>query len=388
MLFYFKYSKFFSFVFLLLIGCFGLFNQSAFANTAGGSEDEKEVKDTVRAIVLYGNKFLIKPSAKFSEEIVFQYIDSLFNMPSRPDELIKQINLFIAVKEKSESEIYMLIDSLFELEHVPYALINQINYFVATRAGTEVDITKAVAITSFYDESEFPGNCFYDSWDTHVTHPYTDDLWREDSSPIVLVLRDTMNFCNYIHPHKGKVSSNFGRRDGKNHNGIDISLRTGEPVLSAFDGKVRIARNHGGYGNVVVVRHYNGLETLYAHLHKIKVKPGQEIAAGQLVGLGGNTGRSTGSHLHFEVRFKGKPLNPNHLINFSEKQLKHEAIVLNKTKWSYSICAEGAEYHLVEKGEYLSEIAERYGLSVIQLCEFNSLSRKSILQVGQRLRVS
>ncbi|MDQ3192261.1 MAG: M23 family metallopeptidase [Bacteroidota bacterium] len=356
----------------------------------GGDDkaEEKEVKDTVRAIVLYGNKFLIKPSVELSDEHVYKYVDSLFNMSSPPDELIKQINLFLSVKEKSEDDIISMIDSLFDLDQVPYALINQINYFVATREGFQQDINTAVAITSFYDESEFPANCYYDSWDTHTTHPYTDELWKEDTSATVLVLQDTMNFCNYIHPHNGRVTSNFGWRDGRNHNGIDIGLRTGEAVVSAFDGKVRIARNHGSYGNVVVVRHYNGLETLYAHLHRIKVKPGQEIAAGQIVGLGGNTGRSTGSHLHFEVRFKGKPLNPKYIIDFTNKQLKHDAIVLNKTKWSYSVCPEGVEFHEVEKGEYLMEIAQRYGLTIKQICELNGLSRKSILKIGQKLRIS
>ena len=386
-LFPFKKSLTAFFLFFYVFIC--LLNQSGYAIYSGNTEDKKEVKDTVRAIVLYGNQFLVKPSVELSDELIYKHIDSLFNMTLMPDELIKQIDLFLTVKAKSNEEIYAMIDSLLELESIPHALINQINYYVAILEGNnDENIYNPVAITSFYDESEYPANCFYDSWNTQIAHPYADELWKEDTAVTVLVLQDTMNFCNYMHPYEGIVTSNFGWRDGSRHNGIDIDLKTGDPVVAAFDGKVRIAGNYGGYGNVVVVRHYNGLETLYAHLNKIKVKPGQEVASGQLVGLGGNTGRSTGSHLHFEVRFKGKPLNPKHLIDFSNKELLQNSIVLNKTKWSYSVCPEGAAFHVVERGEFLHEIAERYGLTLTQIREFNGLSQKSILKVGQKLRVA
>ena len=387
MLFLFKIRKSFIPAFLLFFVSFFLQTHVTYASE-NDSEDQEDIKDTVRSIVLYGNQFLIKPSIEISDELIYKFIDSLFTTPSKSDELLKQIHLFMTVKKKPDNEIYDIIDSLLELEDIPYALINQINYYVATREGdSNKEMNNSVAITSFYDGSEFPANCFYDSWDTKITHPYTEELWKEDTAAIVLVLQDTMNFCNYMHPHEGIITSNFGWRKERKHNGVDIDLRTGDPVLTAFDGKVRIAGNHGAYGNVVIVRHYNGLETLYAHLQRIKVKPGQEIAAGQVIGLGGNTGRSTGSHLHFEVRFKGKPLNPKHIINFSGKELLHNAVVLNKTKWSYSVYPEGAEFHIVERGEYLYEIAERYGLTVKQIREYNELNQKSILKVGQKLRV-
>jgi murein DD-endopeptidase MepM/ murein hydrolase activator NlpD len=359
-------------------------------NLAGNEKgDEKsERKDTVRAIVLYGNSFLIKPSVELSDELIKEYVDSLFNMPVRPEELISQINLYLSIKEKSDNDIILMIDSLFELDEVPFALINQINYYIATRDYNPDEMDVRIAITAFYDTSVYPANCFYDSWDTQVTHPYADDLWKEDDTTLVLVIQDSVNYCNYVSPYKGIVTSHYGWRDGRLHKGIDIGLRQGDPVVSAFDGMVRVARYHGGYGNVVVVRHYNGLETLYAHLYKIKVKPGQVVNAGQLIGLGGNTGRSTGSHLHFEVRFKGKPVDPKHLMCFNEHKLHSEAFVFAKSKLSYTAYPEGTEFHTVAKGEYISLIADRYGISIKELCELNGISRKTVLKVGQKLRVS
>lgn len=322
------------------------------------------------------------------DQLILNYIDSLFSLDDVPPALVEQINLFISIKGKSDNEIFALIDSLFELDKVPYLMINQINYYVATRIDADEDFNLGnIAITAFYDNSLYPANCFYESWDTKNANPYTDELWRADSS-MILVLQDSANYCNYVHPFNGPVTSNFGWRDGRNHNGIDIDLWTGAPVVAAFDGMVRVARNQGGYGNVVVVRHYNGLETLYAHLHKIKVKPGQVISAGQVIGLGGNTGKSTGSHLHFEIRFKGKPINPRHLVSFKEKQLHSDTFVFTKNKFSYSAFPEGTEFHTVQKGDYLFAISEKYGLTVKKLCELNGLSKKTSLRVGQNLRIN
>jgi murein DD-endopeptidase MepM/ murein hydrolase activator NlpD len=172
------------------------------------------------------------------------------------------------------------------------------------------------------------------------------------------------------------------------HYGIDIGLNTGDPVKSAFEGMVRFAKKHGGYGNVVIIRHYNGLETVYAHLHKIKVKPGQIVEAGQVIGTGGNTGRSFGSHLHFEVRFKGKPINPNQIISFKNQCLHSDVIVLEKTKKNtFQAFPENAIIHEVEPGENLSIIAQKYGTSTKKLRELNQLSSKAYLRKGQKLRV-
>ena len=138
---------------------------------------------------------------------------------------------------------------------------------------------------------------------------------------------------------------------------------------------------------MVVVRHYNGLETYYAHLHRFKVKTGDVVEAGDVIGLGGSSGRSTGSHLHYEIRYKGIPLDPGQIIAFKEKQLVSDVIVLNKTKWSYGIIPKGVTFHLVKSGDYLHKIAKQYGQSVDVLCELNGIKRNTMLKVGQKLRV-
>jgi murein DD-endopeptidase MepM/ murein hydrolase activator NlpD len=151
---------------------------------------------------------------------------------------------------------------------------------------------------------------------------------------------------------------------------------------------VRYAGTCGGFGRLVVVRHYNGLETYYAHLHRLKVKSGDVVDAGDVIGLGGNSGHSTGSHLHFEVRFKGIPIDPSHLIAVADGELLCDTLVLKKTRWSYAAYPMGTRFHTVGKGEHLYAIAEQYGTSIDALCELNGISRRTHLRIGQRLMVS
>lgn len=133
-------------------------------------------------------------------------------------------------------------------------------------------------------------------------------------------------------PVKNKVSTGFEYRHGIFHEGLDITLRTGDTVVSAFEGKVRYAKyNPGGFGNLVVLRHPNGLETYYAHLSKILVKPNQVVTAGELIGKGGSTGRSTGPHLHFEVRIQDKSLNPAKLFDIEKFTILSDRLVLDQS---------------------------------------------------------
>ena len=150
---------------------------------------------------------------------------------------------------------------------------------------------------------------------------------------------------------------------------------------------VRIARNHNGYGRVVIIRHYNGLETLYAHLHRFKVKSGDIVQAGQVIGLGGSSGRSTGSHLHFEVRYRGKPLNPKSIIDFNNNRLISDSIRLIRTKWSYVAVPKGIDFHTVIRGESLFKIARKYGTTIQRLCTLNGIRRNKPLRVGQKIMI-
>lgn len=368
------------------------------SNNTGGEETAVAKKDTVRALVMYGDKFLFDRVDYMSEEAVMRFRDSLLMMPFPPHQLIRQIHLYLSIKKMSDDEIIYLIDSLFEQEIIPYPLVNQINLYVSNR-GTKMEENIFYAEE---DTSLYPADGFYQSWNTTVPHPYSNALMEGDSV-IHLALRGHEKLGNYIHPIRprlrdfeekkdslwfGILTSDFGWRDGCNHNGVDIDLEVWDTIISAFPGMVRVAGSYGGYGRVIVIRHYNGLETLYAHLHRIKVKPGQTVKAGELIGLGGSSGKSTGSHLHFECRFKGIPLNPESFISFKEKQLLCDTITLTKTKWGFAAFPKDTEFHIVQRGDYLSKIASKYGTTTARLCELNGIkNKKKRLMVGEKLRV-
>ncbi len=223
-----------------------------------------------------------------------------------------------------------------------------------------------------------------------------------------------VDLSNFTMPHEGYMTSNFGTRRRRYHNGIDIKVQIGDTIYAAFDGKVRVTQyERRGYGKYVVMRHPNGLETVYGHLSKFLVKEDEYVMSGQPIGLGGNTGRSTGPHLHFETRFLGKPINPNFIIDFDNKVCHRDEYVVNsnsfrKTRSSSSNVASrpnnsnyqapksasnkyvdgDVKYHRIRKGDTLGKIAKRYGVSVNHLCKVNNISTKTTLRIGRSLRVS
>lgn len=246
-----------------------------------------------------------------------------------------------------------------------------------------------------YDDSlmSLPSYEIYGSWDTSNIHPYRFNISLLNDTSIIPLCSE--NSCGYVHPFMGNVTSNFGPRRKHFHYGIDIDLETGDYVGAAFDGKVRIVQNSKSYGKVVVIRHNNGLETFYAHLSKINVEVGQNVFAGDVVGLGGNTGRSRGSHLHFEVRYMGQPIDPNSIISFDQHKLLSNAFVLNKKTFSYVAEAKKiatrskgkSRIHVVRKGDTLYAIARKYGTSVQALCKKNRLKSTSTLHKGQKIKI-
>jgi murein DD-endopeptidase MepM/ murein hydrolase activator NlpD len=223
----------------------------------------------------------------------------------------------------------------------------------------------------------------YCSWNTERVHPYKDDL-RFMKDTVVLILAP--DSCDFVSPYTGRKTSDFGYRRYRYHYGVDIKLYRGEEVKSAFEGLVRIAQYDGDYGKVVVVRHPNGLETLYAHLSKLNVKEGDKIEAGDVVGLGGNTGRSTGSHLHFEARYKGEPIDPNVLIEWETGYLCHDTLALNQEHFEYLVEVRKRKYHKIRSGDTLSGIARRYGTSVRNICRLNGIRSTTTLRIGRTLR--
>jgi len=159
---------------------------------------------------------------------------------------------------------------------------------------------------------------YYSIWDATNIDPYgIEPKDFDDVIDVELYSKAQGRFWS-VPNNSPKLTSNFGPRWGRLHAGVDIDLETGDPVYSAFDGIVRVSGyNNGGYGNFMVVRHYNGIETLYGHLSRKNLESGAYVKAGDQIGLGGSTGRSTGSHLHFETRYEGNPFNPTYVFNFS-----------------------------------------------------------------------
>jgi len=292
--------------------------------------------------------------------------------------------LYNNISDLSGNEIMQLIDSILELGEIPKGLLNGINDYAESKL---LEHDYYISLTNYYENSAIPSNSTYGKWDTKRVSPYSEDITKNDTS-LILTLTDTQNNCNFVAPIQDPViTSNFGWRNGRNHHGMDLDLQVWDPVVASFDGMVRIALFHPGYGRVVIIRHYNGLETLYAHLHRFKVKTGDIVEAGQVIGLGGSSGQSSGSHLHYEVRYKGKPLNPKHIISFKENTLISDSLKLVKHKWNYSALPMGIEYHTIQKGDFMYKIADRYGITVNELCEINGIRRNKTLIVGRKLRV-
>lgn len=211
---------------------------------------------------------------------------------------------------------------------------------------------------------------------------------------------DTLVLGKYCHPAPYKIYSNYGWRRRRMHRGVDLSYPMGTPVVAAFDGMVRISKGSaGGYGQLVVIRHNNKLETYYGHLSKRLVNPGQVVHAGDTIGLGGSTGRSTGPHLHFEVRYLGYDFNPNKIIDFNNFALSADTLYTSgfqvtspqlaaekKANEEKSSDASSRVYHKVRRGETLGLIAKKYHTYVSTLKRLNGL-RSDFIREGQRLRV-
>lgn len=256
-------------------------------------------------------------------------------------------------------------------------------------ANAEVGrVARAIGLLEDVNDSlsSIPGYDMYCHWNTDVIFDRSNARSLHDTLCLVLSESDD----DHAMPCPGHITSPFGPRRGRMHYGLDLKLLTGDPVVCAFPGVVRVSKYNKSFGHVVVVRHHNGLETLYAHLSKRLVVPGQVIAAGDTLGKGGNTGRSYGSHLHFEVRFLDQPIDPSLLFDVEQGQLKVKSFEIHKGTFeslaAAKVAAGSRKYHVVRSGDTLSAIARRHGTSVSALCRMNGISQSRILRVGQRIR--
>lgn len=315
------------------------------------------------------------------------------------------------IEKMSDDQLMMLIDHMFEATFMPPDLWSQVmmetakrNLSKITRREIEMDescsqpvclrieklMPEPVAPPAGDPDMMFlyPAATYYNNeWDEDITTLFKDQFTLDAKHTIEL---ENAQFGCFTMPSWGPLSSPFGWRHKRYHKGVDIQLRKGDTVVCAFDGMVRFAQKKGGYGNVVIVRHYNGLETVYGHLMKIKVTEGQVVASGDLIGLAGNTGKSTGPHLHFEVRFMGAPVDPQHIISFDYGSLLYNTVELRKSKSGLlSAYHPDTEYHTVEKGETFAGLASRYCTTTTKLRQLNNMAPKQYVRLkqGQVLRV-
>ncbi|MDP1727924.1 MAG: M23 family metallopeptidase [Bacteroidota bacterium] len=250
-----------------------------------------------------------------------------------------------------------------------------------------------------FDTSYAPANNFYSIWDTLTINPYRIDL-KAMNDTIQLVLAD-YDDCSFHPPAIGDVTSlfgfrNWGRRQ-KFHFGTDIRMEVGDPVYAAFEGVVRVAKLSADYGYVVLIRHNNGLETLYAHFSQLLAYPGQPVKGGDIIGLAGSTGRSTGPHLHFEVRFKGEKVDPALIIHFPSGSLLNDTFRVDKGCFKHLYEVQAAKlkakhvkvprYVKARKNDTILKIANRYRLSPKRLSRLNGLKMKAKIKSGKRIRL-
>lgn len=228
----------------------------------------------------------------------------------------------------------------------------------------------------------------YGSWDSQKIDIYDFDA-KNFQDTVSLRLYDSFFGYDWKMPlETTPVTSRFGFRWGRKHLGTDLDLQMRDPIYSAFDGIVRIrSYDRYGFGYYVVIRHKNGLETIYGHQSKILVEVGQEVRAGEQIGKGGSTGRSTGSHLHYELRYQGLAFDPEIVYDFDSYKIKSEYLVLTPETFGYITEARATAYHRVRKGDTLGSIGRRYGVSISTLTRLNRITSRSILRIGQNLRV-
>ncbi len=257
------------------------------------------------------------------------------------------------------------------------------------------------AVDSLHIETEdrfHPADSLYGLvWNrTNIT--YTSAKLPAKKDTLMITLR-TENGNKFTPPITGKVISGFGTARRPGHTGTDIKLNPGDTVRCAFDGKVRLAKRFSGYGNLALVRHNNGLETIYAHLSKLDIKEDQWVKVGDVIGLGGRTGRATTDHLHFEVRLLGIPINPEKLIDFSDGKLRCDTFYFHGSRMEYQLAdfqknkkqapillADGETItYSIQRGDTLSSIARKFGTTVKNICALNNISPQKILQIGTPL---
>ena len=352
------------------------------------------------------NLLLMTALALFANVAVAQDADSLAHLP--------EVDSLMVVVDSLKPNA----DSVVIKRHEPIASVRSLGE--VSPIDTLPTTSEELQIVLFNDNTwryvrtkpaQRDEKVFTENWNTTVTHVYygvtADNL--PESTAIQLV--DSLTGHHY--PYKGSMSSKYGPRKGRSHQGVDLPLKTGDPIYATFDGVVRYsASSSSGYGNLVIVRHDNGLETYYAHLSERLVEPNDRVVAGQQIGKGGSTGRSSGPHLHFETRYKGQSFDPERLFDFKTGELRNSEILLKRRHFSIHSkyeqdfneeeevakqeAAERAaatapkqttQYHTVVAGDTFGSLARKYNTTSEAIQKLNPGIEPTKIRIGQKICV-
>ncbi len=266
-----------------------------------------------------------------------------------------------------------------------------------------IDIVEPSITTELDTNTIKPIDIKAEYWISTVYNPY------KYAADLKFPLKLTFEDSTYFSPigKEKVVTSRYGWRRGRPHKGIDIDLVTGDSIFSMFDGVVRMSRYSRGHGRTVVVRHYNGLETVYAHLSEYGVKENDTVAKGAYLGKGGVSGNARGSHLHLVVNYKGVSINPEYLFKFDDNNAVRANELWVTKKWTQPIAHNSKKQskikpllseedalaslikqrsiYIVKAGDTLSRISKRNEVTIASICKVNTIRRNSVLRIGQQL---
>ncbi|MBR1798844.1 MAG: peptidoglycan DD-metalloendopeptidase family protein [Bacteroidales bacterium] len=312
-------------------------------------------------------------------------------------------------EHKSEIKVNKL-DVIYEDEEYKGVVIDRKNENETESSIYQAPFIVAPPIDDYDEEEQYPitmtftdegatseDEILLEGYDTAVIHLPKLDV-SSITQPILITLRDELKGQKFTWPTplSSRPSSHFGPRRRRFHYGLDLAQPTGEPIYAAFDGVVRISRFNKSYGNLVIIHHANGLETYYAHMSKRIVSVGQQVKSGDIIGLCGNTGRSFGSHLHFEIRYQGNAMNPENVVDCKTHDLISDQLEITsasfrkvaKGKSGSTAVASSNGWYKVRQGDTLEKIARRNGTTVKRLCQLNNINQNKVLHPGDMLKVS
>lgn len=332
----------------------------------------------------------------FSLLVVFaNTVDAQVSKGSNTKKTEVKVNEMEVIYEDEDFEDIMIDER--KPEEQPQAKINLLAPPPVKYEDEDVIISRFPLQESEDEGAEHEDDILIAGFDSSMIHYPKKDFGPDDV--VNITLTDDKHKFVFPTPYEARATSHFGPRRRRFHYGVDLAQPTGKDIYAAFDGTVRTSRYNKTYGNLIIIRHDNGLETYYAHLSQRYATVGMRVKAGDIIGLCGNTGRSYGSHLHFEIRYMGNAMNPENVIDCTNHKLISNELTLTQNSFrkvaskstssggkAYS-SSNGAQYYKVRSGDTLGKIAARNHTTVRRLCQLNGIKESTVLSIGRRLRI-